>query len=45
MKAIQDEQTTRIRAMLDPAQQAEYEKMRQEREKHMEKSKGGPGRH
>ena len=45
MKAIQDDQTTRIRAMLDPAQQAEYDKMRQEREKHMEKSKGGPGRH
>ena len=45
MKAIQDEQTARIRAMLDPVQQAEYEKMRLEREKHMEKSKRDPGRH
>jgi hypothetical protein len=45
MKAIQDEQTTRIRAMLDPAQQAEYDKMRLEREKHIQKSKRDPGRH
>ncbi len=45
MKAIQDDQTARIRATLDPAQQAEYDKMRLEREKHMEKSRRDPGRH
>ncbi len=37
--AIQDEQAARIRAILDPGQQAEYEKMRQERER--ERQKGG----
>jgi len=39
MKSIQDEQVERIRAILDPAQRTEYEKMRAERE---ERSKGKP---
>ncbi|MBI4877635.1 MAG: hypothetical protein HY822_23635 [Acidobacteria bacterium] len=42
MKAIQDDQTSRIRAMLNAEQRGEYEKMREEREKHMrERSKRG----
>ncbi len=32
MRAVQEEQTSRIRAVLDEWQRAEYEKMRQERE-------------
>ncbi len=39
MKSIQDEQVERIRAILDPAQRTEYEKMRAERE---ERSKSKP---
>jgi hypothetical protein len=39
MKSIQDEQVERIRAILTPEQQNEYEKMRLEREK---KSKSKP---
>ena len=39
MKAIQDEQVERILAILDEPQRAEYEKMRQERERHSQKSK------
>lgn len=39
MKSIQDEQVERIRAILDPAQRTEYEKMRAERE---QQSKGKP---
>ena len=45
MRAVQEEQTARIRAVLNPAQQAEYEKMRQEREKRRKrghKQKPGP---
>ena len=34
LRAIQDEQTAQIRSILDEAQRAEYEKMRQEREQH-----------
>jgi len=33
MRAIQEDQTNSIRAILDEAQRAEYEKMRQERER------------
>jgi len=32
MKAIYDDQVRQIRAILDPAQQLEYDKIRQERE-------------
>jgi hypothetical protein len=39
MKAIQDEQTARISAMLDVAQRQEYEKMRRERD---ERRKAAP---
>lgn len=39
VRAIQDEQTARIRAILDEAQRAEYEQMRQERDKR----RGGRG--
>lgn len=45
VKAIQDEQVQRIRAILDENQRAEYEKMREEREKRMRGSKDGPGKH
>ena len=34
VRAIQDEQTAKIRAILDGPQQAEYEKMLQERDRH-----------
>lgn len=40
MDAIQADQRLRIRAMLNPEQQAEYEKMLAEREKRMRESKG-----
>lgn len=47
MKVVQDEQVTRISAMLDDAQRAEYKKMRDERAKRHEqqqyKGKGYPG--
>jgi len=33
LRAIQEDQTAKIRAILDPEQQAEYDKMRAEREK------------
>lgn len=39
VKAVYDSQTERIRAMLDPAQRAEYEKMRQEREQRMRRER------
>jgi len=43
MRAIQEEQSARIRAVLDPAQQKEYEKMRQEREERRKRGhKQGP---
>jgi uncharacterized protein YnzC (UPF0291/DUF896 family) len=45
MDAIQEEQRSRIRAMLNPAQQAEYAKMLEEREKRTRQMKGPPGRH
>ncbi len=45
VKAIQDEQVQRIRAILDENQRVEYEKMREEREKRMRGSKNGPGKH
>jgi hypothetical protein len=41
-RAIQEEQTEKIRGILDEAQRAEYEKMRQEREQR--RRKGGPER-
>jgi hypothetical protein len=41
MRAIQDDQTQKIRALLDSNQQAEYEKWRQEREKRRNKQDGG----
>jgi hypothetical protein len=37
-KAIQDAQVEKIRAMLDEQQRAEYEKMRQERDRHRQRS-------
>jgi CHASE3 domain sensor protein len=45
MKVVQDEQTTRINAMLDDAQRAEYQRMREERAKRLQqhKGKGYPG--
>jgi hypothetical protein len=50
VKAVYESQTERIRAMLDPAQRAEYEKMRQDREQRMRRDRGhrrppppGPG--
>jgi len=50
VKAVYESQTERIRAMLDPAQWAEYEKMRQDREQRMRRERGhrrppppGPG--
>jgi len=45
MDAIQEDQRTRIRAILSPAQQAEYTKFLEEREKRMREMKGPPGRH
>jgi hypothetical protein len=38
--AIQEDQTTQIRAILDESQRAEYEKMRQERDKRRGRSGG-----
>jgi DNA-binding transcriptional MerR regulator len=43
VKIIQDEQVQRIRAMLDTTQRAEYEKMREEREKRMRERKDKEG--
>lgn len=44
MRALQEEQTTRIKAILNPEQQREYEKMRQEREERRRRAhKAGPG--
>ena len=39
MKALHEEQVAQIRAMLDPPQIVEYEKMQQEREKQMAKDR------
>jgi hypothetical protein len=39
MKAIQDEQTDKVNAILDPAQQTEYGKMRDEREQRRKKDR------
>ena len=39
MRAIQEEQTKQIRALLNPQQQQEYDKMRQEREHRRRPSK------
>jgi hypothetical protein len=39
LRAIQDDQTAQIRSFLDEAQRTEYEKMRQERERH--RGRGG----
>lgn len=45
MRAMQEEQTARIREVLDPSQRAEYEKMRQEREERRKRThKDGPPR-
>lgn len=41
--AIQDEQAEQIRGILDAQQRAEYEKMREEREKHQPPQKGHAG--
>lgn len=38
VRAIQEEQTQKIRGILDEAQRAEYEKMRQERDRHRQRS-------
>lgn len=38
MRAIQEEQSARIRAVLNPDQRSEYEKMRQEREERRKRS-------
>ena len=38
VRAIQESQASRIRAMLDEKQRAEYEKMRQERDRHRQRS-------
>ena len=43
MKAIQDEQVTRIDEFLNPAQREEYARMRQEREERMKRFKDKPG--
>lgn len=44
MESIREMQTSKIRAMLDDTQKAEYEKMRSERERNMKKKLGsGPG--
>ncbi len=43
LRAIQDEQTEKIRAILDPAQRNEFEKMRQEREQRRHRGRSGPG--
>jgi len=37
LKSIHEQQTQKIRAVLDPSQQTEYDKMRQEREKERQK--------
>jgi len=39
MKAIQDEQVMRVRAILNPAQQTEYDKLREERDRKRRESK------
>lgn len=39
IKTIQEEQTAKIRAILNPAQQAEYSKMLEEREKRRDKGR------
>jgi Spy/CpxP family protein refolding chaperone len=39
MKSIQNEQTDKINAILNPAQQAQYEKMREEREQRRKKDR------
>ena len=44
MHAIQEEQTSRIRALLNEEQRAEYEKMRREREEHRKRGHQPPGR-
>jgi Spy/CpxP family protein refolding chaperone len=44
IEAIQADQRVRIRAILNPEQQAEYAKMLEEREKKMRESKGPPPR-
>ncbi len=43
VRTIQEEQVARIRAVLDPGQRAEYEKMRQEREHHGPPGQGHQG--
>ncbi len=43
VRTIQEEQVERIRAVLDPGQRAEYEKMRQEREHHGPPGQGHQG--
>ncbi len=40
VKAIQDQQTSRIRAILNDQQRAEFEKLRQERERERERHRG-----
>jgi hypothetical protein len=44
MKTIQDDQVTAINAMLTPAQQSEYEKMRKEREERRRKRDAEKGK-
>jgi hypothetical protein len=44
MEAIRQQQTEKIRSMLDDAQRPEYDKMREERERNMQKNtQHGPG--
>lgn len=45
MKAIQDEQIQKIRAILDDRQRAEYEKLRVQREQEREKASGNKRGH
>jgi hypothetical protein len=43
MDAIRGQQIAEIQGILDPAQRAEYDKMREERERNMKKGGPGPG--
>ena len=45
VKAIQDDQVARIRVLLSSEQRAEYEKMREERDRRMREHKDGSRKH
>lgn len=45
VKAIQDDQVARIRALLNAEQSVEYEKMREERDRRMREHKDGSRKH